>query len=254
MVQINIDGLLVNQTLFKHITPFELENLKKSVLKVELEKGLPLFQKGDLADGCFILIFGIIKLAIPSSSGSDKIIELIRPGQSFGEAMMFLDEPYPFYAEALESSLLLRIPKNVLLTLLENSPTIAKQIMTGLSYRLLGFIRNVERHSLHNAVQRVVDYLVQVSVSQNSLHIRLELKKNVVASLLNLTPETFSRTLHHLSELGLIQIDASRIHIYCLETLKNCTVNATTAVSSTKKEVQQGGGSSREAARRGYHF
>jgi len=89
MVQINIDGLLVNQTLFKHITPFELENLKKSVLKVELEKGLPLFQKGDLADGCFILIFGIIKLAIPSSSGSDKIIELIRPGQSFGEAMMF---------------------------------------------------------------------------------------------------------------------------------------------------------------------
>lgn len=245
MGQINIDGLLVNQALFKHITPFELENLKKSVLKIELEKGLSLFQKGDLADSCFILVFGLIKLAIPSSASSDKIVELIRPGQSFGEAMMFLDEPYPFYAEALESSLLLRLPKSALLTLLEQSPTIAKQMMTGLSYRLLGFIRNVERHSLHNAMQRVVDYLVQVSVSQNSTHIQLELKKNVVASLLNLTPETFSRTLHHLSELGLIHIDASRIHIVSLEALRSYPVNESTGVSSSKKEVQQGAQSSR---------
>jgi CRP-like cAMP-binding protein len=225
MSQINIDGLLANQALFKHISPFELESLKKSVVKVELEKGLKLFQKGNLADSCYILVFGLIKLAIPSSASSDKIVELIRPGQSFGEAMIFLEEPYPFYAEALESSLLLCLPKNALLNLLEQSPMIAKQMMTGLSYRLLGFIRNVERHSLHNAMQRVIDYLVQVSISQNSTHIQLELKKNVVASLLNLTPETFSRTLHHLNGLGLIQVSASRIHIHCLETLKNYPVD-----------------------------
>lgn len=250
MGKINIDGLLANQALFKHISPFELESLKTSVVKVDLEKGLMLFQKGNLADGCYILVFGLIKLAIPSSASSDKIVELIRPGQSFGEAMMFLDEPYPFYAEALEPSLLLRLPKNALLTLLEHSPVIARQMMTGLSYRLLGFIRNVERHALHNAMQRVVDYLVQASVSQDSNHIRLELKKNVVASLLNLTPETFSRTLHHLSELGLIQVFASRIHIYCLETLKNYPVNESIAVSSAKKDVQQGAQLSREGARR----
>ena len=237
MCKINIDGLLVNQALFKHISPFELESLKTSVVKVELEKGLTLFQKGNLADSCYILVFGLIKLAIPSSASSDKIVELIRPGQSFGEAMMFLEEPYPFYAEALESSLLLRLPKNALLTLLEHSPTIAKQMMTGLSYRLLGFIRNVERHTLHNAMQRVIDYLVQVSVSQNSTHIQLELKKNVVASLLNFTPETFSRTLHHLSELGLIQVSGSRIDIHCLETLRNYPVDEPATVSCAKKGI-----------------
>lgn len=221
MSKINIDGLLSNQPLFKHISPFELESLKKEVHKLELEKGLTLFQKGDQADGCFVLVYGLIKLAIPSSGGSDKIVELIRPGQCFGEAMMFLEEPYPFYAEALEASLILRLPKNSLFKLLDQSPTIARQMMTGLSYRLLGFIRNVERHASHNAMQRVVDYLVQVAVSQQRNDIRLELKKNVVASLLNLTPETFSRMLHHLSELGLIQVSASRIHISCLASLKS---------------------------------
>nr|WP_315483611.1 Crp/Fnr family transcriptional regulator [uncultured Undibacterium sp.] len=220
MSKINLDGLLSNQALFRHISPFELESLKKEVVKLELDKGLSLFQKGDTADACFILVYGLMKLAIPSSNGSDKIVELIRPGQCFGEAMLFLEEPYPFYAESLEPSLLLRLPRNALFKLLDQSPTIARQMMTGLSHRLLGFIRSVERQSSHNAMQRVVDYLVQVAVTQDSNDIRLELKKNVVASLLNLTPETFSRMLHHLSELDLIRVSASRIYIYCLTALK----------------------------------
>nr|WP_315486737.1 Crp/Fnr family transcriptional regulator [uncultured Undibacterium sp.] len=220
MSKINLDGLLLNQALFCHISPFELDSLKKEVVKLELEKGLSLFQKDDTADGCFILVYGLIKLAIPASNGSDKIVELIRPGQCFGEAMMFLEEPYPFYAEALEPSLLLRLPKDALLKLLDQSPAIARQMMKGLSYRLLGFIKSVERQSSHNAMQRVVDYLVQTALSQESNEIRLELKKNLVASLLNLTPETFSRMLHHLIELGLISVSASRITISSLSALK----------------------------------
>lgn len=133
---------------------------------------------------------------------------------------MFLDEPYPFYAEAVEPSLLLRLPKNALLRLIEQSPLIARQMMVGLSYRLHGFIRDVERHSLQNATQRVIDYLLQVSELQNSLDIQLELKKNLVASLLNLSPETLSRVLHQLVEEDMIRVNGSQIHIDCRETLR----------------------------------
>lgn len=220
MNKINLEGLLSNQALFRHISPFELNVLQKEVVKVELDKGLTLFQKGDISDGTYIVVYGLIKLGIPSSHGNDKVLELIRPSQSFGEAMMFLDEPYPFYAEAVEPSLLLRLPKNALLRLIEQSPLIAKQMMIGLSYRMLGFIRDVERHSLQNATQRVIDYLLQVSNMQGSPTIQLELKKNLVASLLNLSPETLSRVLHQLVDENLIQVSGSHIHIKCPETLK----------------------------------
>lgn len=220
MTRINLEGLLSNQALFRNISPFELDVLQKEVVKVELDKGLTLFQKGDRSDGTYILVYGLIKLGIPSSHGNDKVLELIRPSQSFGEAMMFLDEPYPFYAEAAESSLLLRLPKNALLRLIEQSPVIAKQMMVGLSYRLHGFIRDVERHSLQNATQRVIDYLLQVSERQGALEIHLELKKNLVASLLNLSPETFSRVLHQLVEEDLIQVNGSTIQIECPQLLK----------------------------------
>jgi len=159
----------------------------------------------------------LMKLAIPSSSGSDKIVELIRPSQSFGEALLFLDEPYPFYAQTIEASLLLQLPKQALFHLLEQSPNTAKQMITGLSTRFLGVIRNVERHASQNAMQRVVDYLIQTALSRNSQDFHLELKKNVVASLLDLTPETFSRMLHQLCESNLIQVNASRIHIVSID-------------------------------------
>ncbi len=220
MTRINLQGLLSNQALFRNISPFELDVLQREVVKVELDKGLTLFQKGDRSDGTYILVYGLIKLGIPSSHGNDKVLELIRPSQSFGEAMMFLDEPYPFYAEAVEPSLLLRLPKNALLRLIEQSPVIARQMMVGLSYRLHGFIRDVERHSLQNATQRVIDYLLQVVERQGVLEIQLELKKNLVASLLNLSPETFSRVLHQLVEEDLIRVNGSHIQIECPQSLK----------------------------------
>lgn len=227
MDKFNLDGLLSNQPLFKHISPFELDSLKKEVVKLKVDKNFTLFQKNDQADACYILVYGLIKLAIPTDNGNDKIIELIRPGQSIGEAMIFMDEAYPFYAEALENSLLLKVPKKALFKLLEQSPAIAKQMMAGLSYRILGFIRNIERQTSHSALQRVIDYILQTSKYQGSNDIHLELKKNVVASLLNLTPETFSRMLHHLSEMRLIEVSSSRIKILSEDLLRNFRLRET---------------------------
>jgi CRP-like cAMP-binding protein len=56
MNKINLEGLLSNQALFRHISPFELDALQKEVVKIELDKGLTLFQKGDVADGSYIVV------------------------------------------------------------------------------------------------------------------------------------------------------------------------------------------------------
>ncbi|MBC3868919.1 Crp/Fnr family transcriptional regulator [Undibacterium oligocarboniphilum] len=220
MTKLNLLGLLENHALFRNISPIDLGELQKEVVKIELEKGFMLFRKGDIAEATYIVVYGLLKLSIPSSQGNDKVLELIRAGQSFGEAMMFLDEPYPFYAEALENTLLLKIPRAALLQLLDRSPLLSRQMMAGLSYRLLGFIRNVERYSLQNATQRVIDYLLQTSAIQCTNEVRLELKKHLLASLLNLSPETLSRVLHQLMDEDLIRVSGSIIHIGSAEALK----------------------------------
>ncbi|MFZ6848038.1 Crp/Fnr family transcriptional regulator [Undibacterium sp. RuRC25W] len=228
MNQTNMLGLLENHTLFKNISAIDLQDLQREVVRIELEKGETLFRKGDIADATYILVYGLVKLSIPSSQGNEKLLELIRAGQSIGEAMMFLDEPFPFYAEGLEPTLLLKIPRTALLRLLDKSPLISRQMMAGLSYRLLGFIRNVERYSSQNATQRVIDYLLKTAAVQSTNHVRLELKKHLLASLLNLTPETLSRVLHQLTAQELIKVRGSSIFIGSADALKSYQLDVDT--------------------------
>lgn len=220
MSKVNVDGLLSSQALFRHISPPQLEQLRQDVARVELDKGQILFRKGEMADGAYVIVYGLIKLSVFSLEGTDKVLELIRPGQSFGEAMIFLDEPYPFCAEALENTLLLRIPPHALLRLLDQSPRIARQMMASLSFHLLGFIRNVERCAVQNATQRVVEYLLQASDQQRTTEIKLDLKKSLLASFLNLAPATLSRVLHQLTDLRLIKVSGSLIRIESADALK----------------------------------
>jgi DNA-binding transcriptional regulator LsrR (DeoR family) len=70
-------------------------------------------------------------------------------------------------------------------------------------------------------MHRVIDYLLESAENQETTDIRLELKKNVVASILHLTPETFSRMLQQLMEEGLITVRASRINITSISALQD---------------------------------
>lgn len=177
-----------------------------------------LFQKGDPAKGFFVVIFGQIKLAFPSAQGNEKVVQIVGPRQSFGEAIMFLDLPCPVFAEALVDSLLLNIGSGPVFELLETDASFARRMLAGLSMRLHSLVQDVETYSLRSSAQRVVGYLLQHCPQadadcESAFDISLPTSKQVIASRLNLTPETLSRIFHDLSVSGLIAVSGKTITI-----------------------------------------
>ena len=192
---------------------------------VILAKGEMLFQKGDLPKGFFVVVFGQIKLAFPSSQGNEKVVQILGPRQSFGEAVMFLDRPCPVFAEGLVDSLLLHIGSAPVFELLERDPSFARRMLAGLSMRLHSLVEDVETYSLRSSAQRVVGYLLQHCPQQEgpcegSFEISLPTSKQVIASRLNLTPETLSRIFHDLSANGLISVSGKQITINDVKRLR----------------------------------
>jgi CRP-like cAMP-binding protein len=184
-----------------------------------------LFQKGDLPKGFFVVVFGQIKLAFPSSQGNEKVVQILGPRQSFGEAVMFLDRPCPVFAEGLVDSLLLHIGSAPVFELLERDPLFARRMLAGLSMRLHSLVEDVETYSLRSSAQRVVGYLLQHCPQQEgpcegSFEISLPTSKQVIASRLNLTPETLSRIFHDLSANGLIGVSGKQITINDVKRLR----------------------------------
>jgi CRP-like cAMP-binding protein len=221
---IKISAFLANLPLFKEIDAEEVERVAQGTRVVHIERGQVLFHKGAPSEGFHLVVYGQVKLAFTSPQGADKVVEIVGPGMSFGEAVMFLEKPYPVYAQALADSMLLHVSRNAVFQELERNPGFARKMLGGLSRRLHGLVSDVEAYSLRSGAQRVIGYLLRDDTLAESGHkgasVTLPTNKGVIASRLNLTPQHFSRILHELTEAGLIRVDGRTVHIPDVERLR----------------------------------
>jgi len=214
----DIPQFLLRLPLFHELSPEQLAHIAAGTREKRLTKGEMLFHKGDAPRGFYLIVFGQIKLAFPSNQGNEKVVEIIGPRQSFGEAVMFMDRPYPVFAESLGDALLLHIAKSAVFELLERDVSFARRMLAGLSLRLHSLVQDVESYSQRSSAQRVIGYLLehaaQAGNGEGETAVALPTSKQVIASRLNLTPETLSRVFHDLAEAGLISVHGKAITIH----------------------------------------
>ncbi|THF65830.1 Crp/Fnr family transcriptional regulator [Pseudothauera nasutitermitis] len=212
----SIPQLLRQMPLFSELSDDDIERVAHYTRDRHLAKGEMLFQRGDPAHGFYFVVDGQIKLAFSSAQGNEKVVEVIGPRQSFGEAVMFMDRPYPVFAEALVDTSLLHVGQRVVSDLLDQDAAFARKLLAGMAIRLHGMVRDVETYSLRSSTQRVIGYLLQQSdeTAGSGTEFDLAISKQVIASRLNLTPETLSRIFHDLSSAGLISVRGKHITLH----------------------------------------
>ena len=215
--KIKTQAFLATLPLFKELAAPELDRIATGTVELHVPRGEMLFQKGDPTTGFYLVIYGQVKLSFVTPTGQEKVVEIIGPGNSFGEALMFMERPYIVMAQALADSMLLHISKQTVFDELAREPEFAKKMLAGLSRRLHSLVSDVESYSLQSGTQRVIGYLLRQDdgggAGEGPAKLTLPVAKAVVASRLNLTPEHFSRILHELAEARLISVDGRAITI-----------------------------------------
>ncbi len=211
----DITALLAQVPIFSELSDEEISHVSRYTRERRLDKGELLFQRGDPPHGFYFVVSGQVKLAVSSAQGNEKVVEIIGPMQTFGEAVMLMDRPYPVFSEALVATRLLHIGQSVVSELIDKDPGFARRLLAGMAIRLHGMVQDVETYSLRSSTQRVIGYLLQQperdADEDGGSHIELPTSKQVIASRLNLTPETLSRIFHDLSEAGLINVQGKHI-------------------------------------------
>ncbi len=203
--------------LFTDLSPPELQRLALGCQLRRLARGETVFRVGEPCEEFHVTVTGQIKLFAISPAGQEKVIELVGPGSSFGEALMFTGRPYIINGQSLTDTLLLTVKKEAVVGEIERDPRFAMRMLAGISRRLHGLVRDVEAYALHSGVQRVIGYLLRDVAeggdNSQTMTVSLEVSKATVASRLSLTPEYFSRVLHELESAGLVRIDKRDVHI-----------------------------------------
>jgi CRP-like cAMP-binding protein len=211
----DISRLLAHLPLFRQLHDSEIASLAAGTREIALDKGQLLFQKGAYLDGFYVVVTGQIKLAFSSPQGNEKVVSIVGTGQTFGEAVMFMEKPTPVLAQALEDSRLLAIAKHGIFAAIAHDSAFACRMLAGMSMRLHNLIHDVEDYSLRSSTQRVIGFLLHLvgDATNGRAQFELPASKHIIASRLNLTPETLSRVLHSLSEAELITVKGRRITV-----------------------------------------
>jgi CRP-like cAMP-binding protein len=212
------EKLLKKIYLFSGVEEPDLEALRQMAVSRDFHRQAVIFWEGKEAQGFYLLITGHLKLVKTSPDGKEFILRLVRPGETFGEAAVFADSPYPATAMALEDCLTLFFAKAPFLKHLAASPTLARNMLATLSRLNFHLTRQLEDLSLKEVSARLARYILERCQETHGriaagLTVELPTTKTHLAAYLGTISETLSRTLTRLKSFGCIEVERGRITI-----------------------------------------
>lgn len=170
----------------------------------DYQKGALLFLESEPATRLYIVLDGWVKLFKGTVTGEETILHMLSAGDMVVESAVFLGASYPVSAQIAEQATLLTIPAPIIRERIKNHNELAINMLTGMSHYSQKLIHQIEVTRLKSATERVGWFLLKLLLEQKSATgvIELPYDKSMIASYLDMKPETFSRTLKNFRDRG----------------------------------------------------
>lgn len=212
---IRLESLLANLPLFRGLPAEDLARLAAGTGRRSLRRNEILFREGEPSTGVHVVVYGRIKLFNRDRDGRERVADVVGPGRSFGEPVMFLERPYLVSASALEDSVVLHVDKDTVLAELRRNPHFAARIIGTLAQRTEALVRELQDHAVGSGARRLVAWLLRKAEpgARAAVVVPLPFSKRVLASRLEVSPEHLSRVLRQLAEEHLIVVRGREITI-----------------------------------------
>jgi CRP-like cAMP-binding protein len=195
-----LDALLRKTTIFRRLSPDDLQRLAAVARAREYDKGAVLFTEGDASDSLYILTEGRVKVSKMTVRGTELILEIFGPGDPVGAVAVYESRAYPATATALEPTTSLLIPRQAFFSLLETYPTMVRGLLTGLTHRLVELTNRLAELSGGRIDARLARFFLKLADDMgrrrdDGIFIGLTLSRQEIADMIGTTIETSIRIM-----------------------------------------------------------
>src|SRR5690348_9756944 len=141
-------GTLESSKPFRHLNSVEQEALRKIAVERSFSAGEQIFKEGDTGDGIYVIKEGAVEISVAMSQNVRRVFAKLGPGEIFGEMAVLELKPRSATAIATAKTDVYFIPRDGLLLLLGDSPTLSLELLREISQRLREFNRRYIEETL----------------------------------------------------------------------------------------------------------
>jgi CRP-like cAMP-binding protein len=209
----NVAKILDGCRLFSAVHPEGFARLVTIARLARFGKGELIFREGQECPGVYVVGSGLVRVFKTGPQGKEHVLHMVAPGQTFAEVAAIGGFSVPASAEAVPPTTCALLPTHRFRKALEEDHVLCLGMLTGLTFWVRHLVGLMEDVVLRDAAGRLARYLLDAKAADDDL-IELPTLKRHLASHLNLTSETFSRTLRRLVDAGLIaEPDGNRVEL-----------------------------------------
>jgi small-conductance mechanosensitive channel len=130
-----LDALLARSELFSTLGGEELRTLAAAARRAHVAAGTTVVRQGEPGSSLFVVVEGVLDVAIALEPGRPQPVRALAPGDMFGEYSLLTGAPRSATVTARTESILFEITKDALLPVLERSPELARSMSDILTAR-----------------------------------------------------------------------------------------------------------------------
>jgi len=188
--------------------------LRDKLFEKHYKKNSIVFFEGDRSKYMYIVLEGSVKMYKTTPKGNQIHINILKAPSLIGEYVYFEDQPFPATCEFATDGVIGLMPFSLVEDLLTHKD-FSKAIIRSLTGKVALLSALVHQETVLSSEAKVADIII------NKESIFQRLKNSEIASILNITPETFSRILAKFKKEGLISIKSHSLEILDREKLIN---------------------------------
>lgn len=198
--------------LFASMSAESFGTATRGALMQHYPAGTTLIYDGDNVDFLYILLEGSVELQ-GRWHDKESTLAVLRPISTFILAAVVLDAPALMAARTMERAELIMLSAGALREAMQSDAAFAFAVAQELSGCYRGLVRTIKNHKLRSGTERLANYLLTQQVRQGGGDvIELPHEKRILASLLDLTPESLSRAFTALGKYG-VEVSGARVTI-----------------------------------------
>ncbi|MBT3358992.1 MAG: Crp/Fnr family transcriptional regulator [Rhodospirillales bacterium] len=217
--------ILGEHFLLKHLPEADLVRLGKFAKTRRFGPKEPVFMKGDPASGMMAVLAGRVRISSFSSEGREVVLNVIGPGEVFGEIALIDGGERTANAVAMESTELMVLERRDFLPFLERNPELCIKLLMVMCHRLRRTSEQLEDFSFLDLRTRLAKRLLDLAndhgvEEDGGVRISLNLSQRILGAMMGTSREAVNKQLRAWEEEGLIRLKRGSVTLLDPEQLE----------------------------------